>query len=60
MVTIFFIHIAAWNGHIDILKELLDRGADEDVKNIHGETAFEISLLTLLNNIFYFFTYERI
>jgi len=37
------LHVAAYNGHIEIVKLLLERGADTSLKNWQGKTASDVT-----------------
>lgn len=57
-------HNASWKGHADIVKMLLDKGADPSIVNNEGQTAYTLAsnadvgaLLQNLQACKYFFLY---
>ena len=40
-----FMHLAVWNGHTDIVKLLLDAGADKDIKNSCHRTPLHLATM---------------
>jgi ankyrin repeat protein len=39
-----YLMVAAMRGHSEIVKELCERGADHDARDIHGNTAFMLAI----------------
>ena len=38
------LHAAAWDGHVDVAKVLIEKGADVGAKNENNETAVEVAI----------------
>ncbi len=45
------LHFAAANGHAILVQQLLNFGANKDAKNIHGQTAFDLTKSPLVKEL---------
>lgn len=45
------LHLAAGEGHADVVKVLLDRGADTSIKDLYGKTAAEYANTSLIKGL---------
>jgi ankyrin repeat protein len=46
------LHTAAYNGHVDIVKLLLEHGADPTVRNKDGDTPLDVARAEVIARLF--------